>query len=233
MQEEKDKRVRATNQARALLNTIRQEYPSNIVTDGYLRSLFPVQGTITTMKFPLLVNETIGNKIQVIENRLKLSDRFVVRDWSVTILPVAVADAEPTNTEMAVAHPITYPNEIVLGTAGIATNYEAVYNAKLNVTINSVVYYDSFPVRNFYRVPVSQQGVDVSAGANPAILRDGWDNMNYSFSPVYPTYTVDGLGNNQIICSLPSPIDLTGDTGFFNFIQLDLRGYLVQNVNQR
>lgn len=231
MQQEKDPRVAATNQSRALLQEINNQYPNNIVTDSYLFSMVNVNGAaVNQITFPLLINEGVA---QSIENRLLLSDRFVVRDWSVFLMHTAQAGAIPTANEVAVARPSTYPEDSVF-TAAIAALLESVYNGKLKVTINSAVYYQSFPMRNFFRVPTSQAGVAVSTVAVTGITnRDGWDNLNYPFSPVYPTFTVDGLGNNQIQLTLPTSTVLAGAANTCNFICLMLRGYLVQNVNQK
>jgi hypothetical protein len=231
MQQEKDPRVAATNQSRALLQEINNQYPNNIVTDSYLFSMVNVNGAaVNQITFPLLINEGVA---QSIENRLLLSDRFVVRDWSVFLMNTEQAGTSPTAAEVAVGRPSTYPENSVF-TAAIAALLESVYNGKLKVTINSAVYYQSFPVRNFFRVPTSQAGVAVSAVAVTGITnRDGWDNLNYPFSPVYPTFTVDGLGNNQIQLTLPTSTVLAAAAGFCNFVCLMLRGYLVQNVNQK
>lgn len=233
MFKDQDKRVTSTNQARALLATIQKQYPRNLVTEGYLLSMFPLTGTVNSFKFPLLINQTIGNTVQCIEKRLALSDRFVVRDWSIMLMQVLSAGATPTNAEVSVGVPRTYPQNNVF-TAAVAANLESLYNSSLTVSINSVVYYQAFPVRNFYRVPTSQAGAAVSTVATVGILnRDGWDNMNWAFSPVYPTFTVDGLGNNEITLNMPNPTTLTAQAGNFNFCNLYLRGYLVQNVNQK
>lgn len=232
MQQEKDERVAATNSAgRALLDTINKVYPTNIVTDSYLFSMVNVNGAaVNQIQFPLLINE--GTK-QCVENRLLLSDRFVVRDWAVFMTQVAATASAPTAAQVSVMRPSTYPEDSVF-TPAIAALLESVYNGFLKVTINSAVYYQSFPVRNFFRVPTSQAGVAVSAVATTGIVnRDGWDNLNYCYSPVLPTFTVDGLGNNQIQLQLPNSTVLASQANFCNFACLSMRGYLVQNVNQK
>lgn len=231
MEQEKDSRVAATNQSRALLQTIKEVYPNNIVTDSYLLSMVNVNtAPVNQIQFPLLINEGTA---QCIERRLLLSDRFVVRDWAVFLTQVAATASAPTAAQVSVARPYTYPANIIF-TAAVAALLEAVYNGSLKVTINSAVYYQSFPVRNFFRVPTSQVGVAVSAVATDGIInRDGWDSLNYCFSPVYPTYTVDGLGNNQIQLTLPNSTNLASAGSFCTFVCLMMRGYLVQNVNQK
>jgi len=119
-------------------------------------------------------------------------------------------------------------------TAAVAALLEVVYNGYLSVTLNSAVYYQSFPTRNFFRVSTAQEGLALSTVATTGVTpRDGWEGVNYCFSPVYPTFTIDGIGNNQIQLILPNPTVTSAAANFCNFACLFLRGYLVQNVNQK
>jgi hypothetical protein len=73
----------------------------------------------------------------------------------------------------------------------------------------------------------------VSTVANTGVLGDdGWDILNYAFSPVQPQFELNGVGNNQLSVTIGNPTSLIG-TSSQNFLCWILRGFLVQNVNQR
>lgn len=224
--------VKATNQQRALYNELSRKYkgPNVIITDSYLLLMKSLQGTISTLTFDVLVNQ--GSQT-VNEVRLNMTDKFCVRDWALFVQK-AGSSTTATAAEIAVSRPTTYPNAAIFTGANEAANLEAVYNGNIKAVIDSVVYYQSFPTRNFYRVPQSQQGTTSAAIAGPVqykIAADGWDSMNYAFSPVYPTFELNGLGKNDISLNLPTGI-LTSGTSSQNFAVLMFRGFLIQNVNQ-
>lgn len=226
--------MKVMNQSRALLDTLRgkyQKYPNVIITDSYLLLMKSLQATITTISFDVLSN--VGNAT-VLENRLSITDRFAVKDMAVCIMK-AGASTTATSAEIAVGRPNTYPNTSVYTGAAEAVNLEAIYNSQLRVVIDSKVFYQSLDTRRFFRVPTSQQGVAVStqgAGAAPGLIqRDGWDSLNYAFSPVAPNFEFSGSGKNEVTLTLPNPT-LTSGTSSQNFVLAYFRGFLIQNINQ-
>lgn len=224
----------AANQSRALLSALRAEYPGKVITDSYLLLMKTLQQTTTAISWDVLTNQSTPT---VIEQRLNLSDRFAVRDWAYATMMVPMAGATPTNAEIAGGVPTTYNNPQAtpfgFGTT-VAPLLGVIYNGWMDVTINSLVYYRKFPMRNFYRVPVSQSGTAVSTVATTGVVqKDGWNDLNFAYSPVYPTFTLDGLGSNQIVMTLPNPTATSAAATFANYACLYLRGYLIQNVNQK
>lgn len=223
----------AANQSRAVLSVLKREYPGKVITDSYLMLMKTLQGTITTISWDVLTNQSTPT---VIEQRLNLSDKFVVRDWAFTTMQTVSAAATSTAAEISVGEPLTYinPQATPFGYGTSAALLPVLYNGSIDVTINSLVYYRKFPVRNFYRVPVSQQGTAVSAVAVTGLIgKDGWNDLNFAYSPVMPTFTLDGLGSNQIVMNLPLPTVTSAEAGFNAWACLYLRGFLVQNVNQK
>lgn len=228
--------VKATNQQRALYDQLVAKYRTHanagsiIITDSYLYLMKSLQGTITTLQFDVLTNQGTP---QVNEVRLSLTDRFCVRDWSIMVMK-AGASVAATAAEISVAVPSTYPNPAVFTGSNEAANLQSVYNGNMRIVIDSTVFFQAFPNRNFYRVPVSQLGTTSAAIAGPVqykIAADGWDSMNYSYSPVYPTFEFNGIGKNEATLTLPNPT-LTSGTSSQNFAVAIFRGYLIQNVNQ-
>lgn len=228
----------ASNRSRAMYNALlekytKERYPQRIITDGYLMLMKSIQGTPTNVIFDVLVNQSSGTVATNIERRLNITDRFNVSDMSICLMK-AGSSTTATQAEISVARPDTYPNPNVFTAANEASNLESVYNGSLNVTIDSTVYYQALELRRFYRVPTSQAGTAVSTVAITGVIqRDGWDNLNYAFSPVTPDFEFSGIGNNQVTVNLsPSAIDLSG-TSSQNFLVIYFRGFLIQNVNQR
>lgn len=223
--------MKVMNQSRALLDTLRakyQKYPNVIITDSYLLLMKSLQGTITTVTFDVLSN--VGNAT-VLENRLSITDRFAVKDMAVCIMKAGASTAA-TAAEIAVGRPNTYPNPNIYTGAAEAANLEAIYNSQMRVAIDSKIFYQSLDTRRFFRVPTSQQGTAVSAVAGTGVLsRDGWDNLNYCFSPVAPNFEFSGSGKNEVTLQLPNPT-LTSGTSSQNFVLAYFRGFLIQNINQ-
>lgn len=222
--------VKSTNQPRALYSELKSKYAGRgaIITDSYLMLMKSIQGTITTVQFDVLNN--VGTPT-VNEVRLNITDRFCVREMSM-FLAKAGASTAATNAEVSVARPSTFPNLNIFTGANEAANLEAVYNGNLRVVIDSVVYYQSLDTRRFYRAGQAQQGTAVSSVATTGIqARDQYDMLNYAFSPVYPTFELNGIGKNEVTLTIPNPTVLSG-TSSQNFVCLLMRGFLVQNINQ-
>lgn len=224
----------AANQSRAVFQALTQEYPGKVITDSYLLLMKTLQQTTTQISWDVLTNQSTPT---VIEQRLNLSDKFVVRDWAYATMMTASAGTTSTAAELSQGIPVTYnnPQATPFGFGPtVGPLIGVIYNGYIDVTINSLVYYRKFPVRNFYRVPVSQSGTAASAVATTGVIqRDGWNDLNFAFSPVMPTYTLDGLGSNQIVMTLPNPTATSAAANFNNWACLYLRGFLIQNVNQK
>jgi hypothetical protein len=223
------------NASRALYSDLKGKYGRRsgvIITDSFLFLMKSIQSTVTTVNFDVLTNSSSGTPPTVIERRLNISDKFVVRDHAICLMKAGTTTAA-TQAEINVGVPRTYPNGSVFSGASEAANLQAVYNGYCTVIINSVVYYQALDIRRFYRVPTSQKGVAVSTVATTGVIGDdGWDILNYAFSPVQPQFELDGTGNNQLSVTIGNPTSLIG-TNSQNFLCWMLRGFLVQNINQR
>lgn len=220
--------VPAKNQKAALYNSLKNEYPAAagcIITDSYLRLEANVQGSFTNIQFNMLVNQGGQN---VTEKRLAITDKFCALDVAAFIMKAGTSTSA-TQAEISQAALRTYPNNQVFTGAGEAAAFQALYNSYLQMKVDSVVYVDSLDLMRFYRVPTSQKGVAVSTVATTGVIQnDGFDNLNYAFSPMLPTVTFGGKSKNEVSIQLPTSTTLSG-TSSTNLVVCYFRGFLIQN----
>lgn len=242
-------RQKAMTPTRALYDILNAKYPKTtgtelsngntyknvIITESFLYLIASIQSTQNQVQFNVLVNQgSQGSGITQysIERRLNITDRFSVQKMSVC-LAKAGTTTTATDAQVSVLQPQTYPNPFLFTAANEAANLEAIYNGYLQVTIDSTVFYQSFDMRRFFRVPVSQGLTAVSTVATTGVLqRSGWDDDDYSFAPVVPNFEFSGIGNNQVSVNVPPGISFAG-TSSQNFLVATFRGFLIQNVNQK
>lgn len=166
-----------------------------------------------------------------------------------------------TDTDIATSRNYTYPNPYVFGSAANGNptflqnqaaaqlvpytresqNLYSIYNGFISVTIDRETIIDSYDCLRFLRVPVEQQQQATAAAAiapAAAVIGnsaghtfDGWDGANYGFSEVDPQFTLNGIGQNNIIINLPAPVSLAG-TSSTNFVFLTMRGIRWQNASK-
>ncbi len=166
-----------------------------------------------------------------------------------------------TDSDIAQARNYTYPNPYVFTSAaqGVPTFLQnqtaaqlvpytaesnalyAIYNGYISVTIDREVVIDSYDCMRFLRVPTEQQQQATAAAAiapAAAVIGmaaghtfDGWEGANYGFSDVDPQFTLNGIGDNNILINLPAPVALSG-TSSTNFAFLTLRGIRWQNASK-
>ena len=189
----------------------------------------------------LSTNSTINFNVQknavttplVTENLLELNDQFVISHFTVGLQQVA--SDTPSNTQLLKAEFFTYADPTQF-TGTNAVNAGAIYGGFLNFTINRREFLPSFPMRAFYRAPVTQSGAFLdTAGttATPASTFSGntgvnaYDNGLFGFYPSEPTL-IDGRQTLNISINLNSAIAFD-DSSNTIYAVLELRGYLVVN----
>ena len=166
-----------------------------------------------------------------------------------------------TDTELSQARNNTYPNPYVFATAapGLPTfltnngatallpvtaesqNMYSLYNGFMSVTVDREVIIDSYDCMRFLRVPIEQQQQATAAAAiAPAAgtiamaaghTYDAWEGANFGFSDVDPHFTLNGIGQNNIVLTLPAPVSLAGGLST-NFVFLTMRGIRWQNASK-
>ena len=166
-----------------------------------------------------------------------------------------------TAADISTARNYTYPNPYVFATAGLGNptflqnqgatqlvpytresqNLYSIYNGFISVTIDREVVIDSYDCLRFLRIPTEQQAQATAAAAiAPAAgtignsaghTFDAWEAGGYGFSEVDPQFTLNGVGDNNLTITLPSPVDLRGTTSQ-NFAFLTARGIRWQNASK-
>lgn len=231
--------VKPQTPSRALYNFLREEYldgpdskvkyPGNvIITDSWLRSEVSIQQAgVSSLSFDFLVNQ--GN-MNVTEQRLNMTDKFAAAYLSVVLFRAGTTVAA-TQAEIAIGTLHTFNNPTVFGAEAPALM--GLYNGNMKITIDSIVYEQSLDIRRFYRVGTAQEGMAPGDGTD-VYGGSTWSDYAYPFAPLTPAITLSGTGKNEFILNTPGNLGIDMQaTGAQNFAVCYLRGFLIQNVNQR
>lgn len=191
-----------------------------IVTQSYLRLEQSIQGTQTSTKFGVLVNEGTPS---VTEVRLGITDNFVVTNVGMFLMKAGAAVAA-TNLEKAQSTLRTWPNPLIFTGAAEAINLMGVYNGRYNIKINSTTYVENMDMYRYYNAPQSQKGV----GPAVIIQEDQVDGRDTGYEKIIPTIKLGGAAKNDILVTYPTSMSMIG-TLSENILVCILRGFLLQN----
>jgi len=200
-----------------------------ITTPGYLRleSIAPYNTATSSITFNTL--DTSGTKTCT-ERRLKLNDSFTITDISFYLGAGSNSvNGAPTAAEYSVQTLNTFPNPNV---ASFVTNYdelESLYNGFISLRIDTTTFLDSIPMKQFYRVATSQQGVG-SATAAIAVQANEWPLSMYGRTELLPTIELNGQSNIECSITLPNATNLSPTSGKFTNMVLILQGFLNQGA---
>jgi len=222
--------AKAFSRKQAVFNEKAAQYANQgvITTPGYLRleSLAP-DAASSVFSFNTL--DTSGTKTAT-ERRLKLSDTFTITDISFYLGSGAATSNAPTAAQYASQLLSTFPNaNIASFGSGKALLLEAVYNGFLSLRVDTTTFLDSIPMRQFYRVGTSQQGVG-SATAAIQVQRDEWALSMYGKNELLPTIELNGQSNIEFNVNLPNATNCSGVDGTFTNMVLILQGFLNQGA---
>jgi len=223
--------AKAFNRQQAVFNEKAAQYANQgvITTPGYLRleSLAP---NAASSVFSFNTLDTSGTKTST-ERRLKLSDTFTITDISFYLgAGAAATPATPTAAEYASQQLFTFPNPNVtsFSATGKAELLEAIYNGFLSLRVDTTTFLDSIPMRQFYRVGTSQQGVGSSATSNKPVQRDEWGMSMYGKNQLLPTIELNGQSNIEFNINLPNATNCSATSATFTNMVLILQGFLNQ-----
>lgn len=218
--------AQAFSRNQAVFNEKARQYASQgvITTPGFLRleSTAPNSG-VSSINFNTL--DTSGVKTAT-ERRLKLSDTFTITDFSFYIAKVAATSqvSSPEDYSKQTLH--TFPNPIVFSTK--SDELEVLYNSFLTLRIDTTTFLDSIPLRQFYRVGTSQQGVLGGTGG-VIVQADEWPLSMYGKTQLLPTIELNGQSNIEFSIQLPNATNLGGvSTSVNNNLVIILQGFLNQ-----
>lgn len=170
----------------------------------------------TLYTFGVLVNNNgPAGTLFPTEVRLNQQDVFITSELTFAIA-AAASDVD------AAIIPHTYPSPVVF--AGHSANYEILYNAQLQITVNNTVVTPTLFTSRFRVVPQSQQA---TAAANQnGIAQDQIDFSTDGSMPTGPSFLIIGSKNNLIQLTLPAGLTAVGTS---DRIILEFRGHLAQN----
>jgi hypothetical protein len=219
--------ARAFSRKQAVFNEKAAQYARQgvITTPGFLRleSLCPTTAT-SSINFSTL--DTSGTKTST-ERRLKLSDTFTITELSFYLGAGDATANAPTATQYARQSLHTFPNNNVPAFLGSADELEVLYNSFLTLRVDTTTFLDSIPIRQFYRVGTSQQGVG-SATAAIAVQADEWSNTMYGRTELLPTIELNGQSNIEFSITLPDSTVLSAAPNKFVNCVLFMTGFLNQ-----
>jgi len=214
----------------AIFNEKASQYAGQgvITTPGFLRleSLCPLTAT-SSISFNTL--DTSGTKTST-ERRLKLSDTFTVTDFVFYLGGGDATSNAPTPTQYAKQTLHTWPNDKVAAFTGSADELEVLYNSFLTLRVDTTTFLDSIPLRQFYRVGTSQQGVGSSATSNVPVQANEWTSSMYGQTQLLPTIELNGQSNIEWSITLPDSTILSAASGKFVNCVLFLNGFLNQGA---
>jgi hypothetical protein len=222
--------AKAFSRRQAVFNEKAVQYAKQgvITTPGFLR-LESIAPSAAVSSFSFNTLDTSGTKTAT-ERRLKLNDTFTITDISFYLgYGTATSDA-PTAAQYSVQKLTTWPNPLIaeIGVTQAAL-LESVYNGFLSLRIDTTTFLDSIPMRQFYRVGTSQQGVMGGTGG-VIVQKDEWPLSMYGKNELLPTIELNGQSNIEFTINLPNATDCSGDTGKFVNMVLVLQGFLNQGA---
>jgi hypothetical protein len=227
--------AQAFSRKQAVFNEKSRQYARAgvITTPGYLR-LETVAPSSAQSVFNFNTLDTSGIKTAT-ERRLKLSDTFTITDISFYLGTGSATGDAPTAAQYATQKLNTWPNPQVTAIGATqAEELEAIYNGFLSLRIDTTTFLDSIPMRQFYRVGTSQQGVGTATGVTP-VQANEWPLSMYGKNELLPTIELNGQSNIEFSINLPNATDCSGASTYFVNLVLILQGFLNQGgaANQK
>jgi hypothetical protein len=220
--------AKAFSRKQAVFNEKAAQYANAgvITTPGFLRleSLCPTTAT-SSINFNTL--DTSGTKTST-ERRLKLSDTFTVTELSFYIGAGDATSNSPTATQYAKQSLHTFPNNNVAAFSTNTANLEVLYNSFLTLRVDTTTFLDSVPLRQFYRVGTSQQGVLGGGAGGVAVQADEWTQTMYGRTELLPTIELNGQSNIEWSITLPDSTILSNQSTKFVNCVLFCTGFLNQ-----
>lgn len=223
--------AKAFSRKQAIFNEKAAQYAGSgsITTPGYLR-LETIMPNSAVSQFSFNTLDTSGTKTAT-ERRLKLADSFTITDISFYIGYGAATAYAPTAAQYASQQLATYPNPRLAAINTSSTNLEAIYNGFLSLRVDTTTFIDSIPMRQFYRVGTSQQGVAVSTTATTGVIgADEFPLSMYGKTELLPSIELNGQSNIEFTITLPNATNCAAQANFFTNCVLILQGFLNQGA---
>jgi len=198
----------------------------NKMTWATLRMESAVLGTQGQIPFALNADDQSLPE-QITEQRLNKVDSFVA-----TRVSVQIANFTGNRSSMRLR---TYPNQRIFTGAGEAAALQAIYNAKLDIMVNSNLYFPNLRTEQFLLVPQFQELLANVTALPAGYTAGGWDKDPYNgdddaFKELIPSVAFSGGNKNTININLAQSVNMTA-AGGSNIAVLQFRGFIIQNYN--
>lgn len=216
-----------SNKTRNILNQFAKRFGMAQCSKSYIRADVNLQSVTGSIAFNILTNQGTPNTS---EYRLQLQDAFVVTAIGFYVIK-AGSSTSASNDDISRAQMHTFPNDKVFTGTNEATNLQGIYNGFCSITVNQNKYFPAIPMRDFYRVSTSQQGVAVSAVASTGVLDySEWNGPDYGMISLDPTIVFNGSGSNEIVVTPSNSLTLAG-TSSTNLISFWAKGIRLANMS--
>jgi hypothetical protein len=199
------------------------------ITESTLRLNMPIQSSTNVYEFPILVNDLAkGTSAPDPEEiRLNQNDIFSIRE--IGLFYRGRYKTRQSGKENIILFP--YVSYEVLAKLGIDTNAEALFNGKLDISVDNVVYLTNFDTTKFKRQPRTQ----IISSQN---ISQFFDHDYKDLYTMEPNILLQGSSSNKIRLELPNSIDPLSfspilsqeDALEIDKITLMFRGFLLQNA---
>lgn len=211
--------VYPTTNARANYNSLAVMFGKDcLLFEGSLR-LEQVLSTQSSVTFQ--IQDTTAATIT--EIRLNQNDAFVIEKMGLFVSKRVTAEAVSSQ----ILH--TFPNDKVFLTAAELNAVRGVYNSKMLIQLNDIVYGKSIDTTRFLRSDEAQAGVAVSTVATTGVMGASSFEGNRNFISLTPNIILNGTSNNSITVQFPESLVFTPAAAQTNSLVLICRGTLVQN----
>lgn len=228
--------IAITNSERATYNKLVEDYRAKnmkpIINWHSITLLSAALGTANNIPFE--INQSNGGQLpqNASEQRLNIVDKFTATRVMIGLVKVA------TGSTVAANKTHNWVNPQIFTGSGEAAALRNIYRGWLQLQVNSTVYFPGLDMYNFWVVPelpelVAQtvtSGID--AAAQSYITSDAKNGSEDGFIELIPTVTFSGGKKNVIQINLPASAAMAG-TSSSNYVILQFRGFLHQNVNSK
>lgn len=192
------------------------------LTQSEIRCEIAMSTATNRYHLPILVNDQQNGAAFPSENRLRLTDVFVVSG-------IRMYAAEAASATAAAGRLYTYGNRTVFSTANTATSIDNAYaNGFLTGLIDNDQVLPYWATNKHWSVPTTQDAANADYTASAISLVDSSDNSEASFYPVEPNIVL--AGNSNLDFNFNTVAAMTAVESFSRWVFI-FDGVLAQNVS--
>lgn len=193
------------------------------LTSSYVRAEVNIATNLATYQIQTLSNQpNNANVIYNTERRIQLQDWFIASQIGVFL-------GVPSSATDAAYKLLTYPDPLILTTAGAAAAANTLYNGYLNLTIDNNVVMPEWDVDRHLVIPRTQSAANADYTSSGIALQGNRNGSVDGYYPCEPNLIFNGAANLDFKLVLPQAIATAQANGFSRIIVI-MRGVKAQNV---